>query len=147
LEAGLAVVIWSVEGEGVEPDAVAGATETVFLLRTQGASVHAVFAAPFEARVEGRPGLGDATDFEQALEEGEGLGGGGGGDVGCLGGVVGCDADCVGERAVLLGEGEVEGGEAVVGEDAVEVFAGCAEGVEGADCGGGLEDVEEDFVG
>jgi len=143
----LAVVSGRVEGEGIEPDSVAGATEAVFLFCTQGASVHAVFAAPFEARVDGCPGFGHAAYFDQAFQQGEGLGGGGGGNVGGLGYVVGCDADGVGEGAVLVGGGEVEGWEAVVGEDGVEVFAGCAEGVEGADCGGGLEDVEENFVG
>lgn len=84
LETRLAVVDGGVEGEGVEPDSVAGAAETVFLFCAQPSPVHAVLAAPFEARVRGCPGFGHAAYLDQAFEQGEGLGWGRAGDVGCL---------------------------------------------------------------
>lgn len=112
------------EGEGVEPDAVAGAAEAVGFLCGEQASVSAGVATPFEARVEGCPFLGDAAYFDKAGEQGEGLWGEGAGEVGRLGGVVSGDEGGVCEGAVLCFERLVGGWEAVVREDGVEVFAG-----------------------
>lgn len=64
-----------------------------------------------------------------------------------LRGVVGGDGDSVGEGAVLAGRDKVQGWEAVVVEEVVEVGAGGGEGEEGGEGWCGLEDLEEDFVG
>jgi len=64
-----------VEGEGVKPDSVAGATEAVFLVCAQRSPISTVFAAPFETRVDGYPFSCHAAYFNKAFEQGEGLGG------------------------------------------------------------------------
>ena len=136
-----------VESERVEPDAVAGPPQPVAFIPIEQTSIGAALAPPFQARVHGYPLLRDAAYIDELFQQRKRLRWRRTREMCGLGFVVRDDADGVREGTVLGFGGEVEGWEAVSGEDRVEVFAGEAEGKDGGDCGRGLEDVEEEFVG
>ena len=114
-----------VEGEGVEPESVDGATQASGFETCQRASGRAEFGAvPFLAWVKVGDLVGCAAYDEEPLEEGNGMWWCGAGDVHRLGGVVGYEPDGIAEGTELSFGSEVEDGEAVGGDQGAEVAAG-----------------------
>ena len=86
------------------------------------------------AGVHGHPFVGDATHFDDLLEESERLGRHWTWDVGCLAGIVGDEANCVGKWAVLGFSSQVENWKAMGGmEEGMEAVRGQRKGDTGGD--------------
>ncbi len=116
------------EGEGVEPDAIASSSQSVFFFIGQQAPRGTVSAFPFLAWVYDSPLIRGFSDLDYLLEQSKRLWWSWAREMRDLAFVVGDDADGVRERAVLRFGGLVEGGQVGSGEDGVKVLAGRGKG-------------------